>query len=385
MPPVETPKDTERTPAPSSRSLADRLRGQVTRGEWPAGGMLPSRATLAREHGVSLSTVQQAVAHLIGEGLLYADGGRGTFVAQSVRPSAAPASPRRPLMDSPVLGIVDVTALHVHALRADALGWIDVIATHLESAFQNVGGLTHYFEPPAGDRDVPHEAAVEALLKEGVDALAFIGVFTDPPPHLSALVDWRRTPSVYVAAQETTSPFPHVCYDNRLAGFEAAEHLRRCGYGPLAFLGREHAPWSEQRQAGAREAVGGEIERVFTLRSAEADRGEAGRAVDQLFETAPGGAPWGVIADNDLVAMAWQDAASERGLSAGRDYGLIGFDNHPLARGRGLTTLRPPLEALGEQAARMLLQQLRGDRSALQTRLRSSLLPRTSTKRPEKA
>ena len=382
--------EVKEAPVRSSRSLADSLRGRITQGHWPAGGMLPSRVALAREHGVSLSTVQQAVSHLIGEGVLYADGGRGTFVAQAAQPAAParPASDRRPLMDSPVLGIVDVTALRIHALRADAYGWIDVIATHLESAFQNVGGLTHCFDPPPGAGDVPPEAAVEALLKEGADALAFIGVFDQPAPDLAGLLDWRRTPAVYVSADEMPGPFPHVFYDNRLAGFEAAEHLRRCGYGPLAFFGRERAPWSEQRQAGAREAAGGEIERVFTLRDAgltdeAAQRAAVGRAVEQLFSAAPDGpaSRWGVIADNDLLAMAWQDAAAEQGRVAGRDYGLVGFDNHPLSRGRGLTTLRPPLEALGEQAARMLLHQLRGDKSGIQARLRSSLLPRTSTRR----
>ena len=48
----------------------------------------------------------------------------------------------------------------------------------------------------------------------------------------------------------------------------------------------------------------------------------------------------------------------------------------------GLTTVRPPLEALGEEAARLLLRALNGETANMQICLRSHLIPRLSTNAP---
>lgn len=391
---LKSPKETKNAPARSYQGLTESLRRRVAEGEWSFGGLLPSRASLAREYGVSLTTVQQAISHLIGEGTLYADGGRGTFVAPAGRPTAVdtfvPLLGGRPLIACPVLGLVDGTSRQNHTLRADAYGWIDVIASHLEAAFQNVGGLIRYFDPCMSIDEVPHETAVEALLREGVDALAIIGVFdeADMAPSLATLLKKQQIPIVFISWHEILFPFAHVFYDSRMAGYEAAEHLRRRGYGPLAYFGYEGKSWSEQRLAGARDAAGNEVRRVITLRETDwSDRaGQMAlldRQIGQLLETPLDNlaARWGVIADNDLLALDLESLAAARGFTAGRDFGLVGFDNYPGSRARGLTTLRPPLESLGEQAAQMLLNQFRGDVSSVQTRLRSQLLPRASTSR----
>ena len=60
--------------------LAASLRARITRGEWVPGTALPAEAALAREHGVALGTLRQALALLVAEGLLERQHGRGTFV-----------------------------------------------------------------------------------------------------------------------------------------------------------------------------------------------------------------------------------------------------------------------------------------------------------------
>ena len=55
------------------------------------------------------------------------------------------------------------------------------------------------------------------------------------------------------------------------------------------------------------------------------------------------------------------------------------WERRKAAVARGLTTLHPPLEALGEQAVRMLLSRLNGDDLQMQMRLRSHLVPRSTT------
>ncbi|MDO8768354.1 MAG: GntR family transcriptional regulator [Burkholderiaceae bacterium] len=60
--------------------LAASLRARITQGEWVPGTALPAEAALAREHGVALGTLRQALALLVAEGLLERQHGRGTFV-----------------------------------------------------------------------------------------------------------------------------------------------------------------------------------------------------------------------------------------------------------------------------------------------------------------
>ena len=91
------------------------------------------------------------------------------------------------------------------------------------------------------------------------------------------------------------------------------------------------------------------------------------------------GEPSGIIAGNDHGALAFMEAARTLGKVAGRDYGLIGFDDLPQSRSAGLTTLRPPVESMGEEAARLVLRWMGGDRTETQVRLRSHLIARTST------
>ena len=205
--------ETNSPPARAYQTLTESLRERITQGEWSAGSMLPSRAGLAREYGVSLTTVQQAISRLIGEDVLYADGGRGTFVARAGRTDPATLYPRSHTLglptDSPILGIVESSSLPMHAARAHSHGWIDIIATQLEATFQNVGGRTLCYDA-SDDLEVSLETAVDALMSERIDGLAIIGVFDEDDAILAlkTLLQERRIPAVYVSWRELPFPVP---------------------------------------------------------------------------------------------------------------------------------------------------------------------------------
>ena len=65
---------------PAYQQLADLLRAQIADETWPPGRKIPSEPILARQAGVSVMTVRQAVGQLVEEGLLAREQGRGTFV-----------------------------------------------------------------------------------------------------------------------------------------------------------------------------------------------------------------------------------------------------------------------------------------------------------------
>jgi GntR family transcriptional regulator len=65
---------------PLYRQIADNLRRQIVSGGLPAGEQVPSENQLIEEYGAARQTVRQALAVLKGEGLIYAERGRGAFV-----------------------------------------------------------------------------------------------------------------------------------------------------------------------------------------------------------------------------------------------------------------------------------------------------------------
>ena len=64
--------------------LAATLRSRIVHGEWAPGSALPAEAALAREHGVALGTIRQAIGVLVEEGLLERIHGSGTFVRSAL-------------------------------------------------------------------------------------------------------------------------------------------------------------------------------------------------------------------------------------------------------------------------------------------------------------
>jgi GntR family transcriptional regulator len=75
---------------PLYEQLAALIRGQIVRGEIPAGRRVPSMRELTQEHGISNRTWDSAMKILKAEGLVEAERGKGLYVVS--RP--APEPPR---------------------------------------------------------------------------------------------------------------------------------------------------------------------------------------------------------------------------------------------------------------------------------------------------
>lgn len=70
------------SPLPYYYQLRELLRDQIVSGAWPPNTQLPTEAEICRTFGVSRTTVRQALAELLNEGLIRKEKGRGSFVAE---------------------------------------------------------------------------------------------------------------------------------------------------------------------------------------------------------------------------------------------------------------------------------------------------------------
>lgn len=364
--------------------LAQALRAQVQSGHWHQGQMIPGRRALATAHGVALTTVERAVSTLISEGWLRADDRRGTFAASPASDATHTAFHPPPPRPGPLVATVGVVASVIPydapAMRASQ--WPAQMVAACEHVLAGEPGLTIAFvnQVQGVGRDLAPAEVQAQLLAQGVEAVITLGV-----DHLAPILQPLTAaglPVVSAAYDLAPLAIPQVYIDSNLGGTLAAQHLRARGYAPLTFLRPFSASWIEERLAGAQAAVGSAALRVWspscppepTLEGGQYEAGRVSGAALLATGLAPGS---GIIAPNDAVATGFMAAARDHGLLAGRDYGIVGFDDRD--REAQLTSLCPPIAALGEEAARLLLRLLRGDTCPSRVALPHRLIARPSS------
>jgi Periplasmic binding protein-like domain len=104
--------------------------------------------------------------------------------------------------------------------------------------------------------------------------------------------------------------------------------------------------------------------------SRESGRRAAGSALDRQNR------PTALICLSDVLALGALDAMSDRGLVAGRDLSVTGFDDLPDALRAGLTTVHQPIVDKGRLVGELLLDP---DRQPRRIMLDHSLVIRSST------
>ncbi|MEM6286994.1 MAG: PLP-dependent aminotransferase family protein [Bacteroidota bacterium] len=104
-PALDLPLAPDPGPGPTYERLASRLRDLVLTGHLASGLRLPASRVLARDVGVSRTTVEEAYARLLDEGFITRRQGSGTFVAEIDldRPTPLPASGAAPQQARPLL------------------------------------------------------------------------------------------------------------------------------------------------------------------------------------------------------------------------------------------------------------------------------------------
>ena len=237
--------------------------------------------------------------------------------------------------------------------------------------------------PPnaAADEDEVRRS-VEAVRHAVVDGAVADGVH-DAHPALQVLTG-RGLPLVRSVA---TDGGPCVFVDDRAAGRALGGHLAALGHRDVAVV-VDHArgtsaragvdesslyPYARSRLAGLRESLGPGAR--VTVVDAGSNTPAGGRHAGELVLSS-GPRPSAVAAVSDVLALGVLDVARARGLTAGREVSVTGFDDAPAAAAAGLTTVRQPVQDKGRVMGRMLLDPTFTDR---RVHLPTELVVRRST------
>jgi LacI family repressor for deo operon, udp, cdd, tsx, nupC, and nupG len=204
---------------------------------------------------------------------------------------------------------------------------------------------------------VPESDYVEMLLDHQVSGVIFAGgsyALTDAShEHYRRLTD-RGLPVVLVNAGVDELGFPRVSTDDAVAVEQAWGHLRSLGHERIGMvLGPEgHVP--SGRKLAAMLQVAGD-ERTFVERSSFSMEG-ARVAATKLVEKGV----TGIICASDVLALGAIRAARRLGKAVPADVSVVGFDDSAFmtCTDPPLTTVRQPIETMGQAAVDILVRQI---------------------------
>jgi DNA-binding LacI/PurR family transcriptional regulator len=213
------------------------------------------------------------------------------------------------------------------------------------------------------------EAYLELLLERRVEGLIVVANWIFPDFHLLADIEKNNVPVAVVDRDLTASNIHSVLVDNDAGGYMAIQQLHRLGHTRIAVIrGPGELADSEGRWVGIQRYA---AEAGLTLDprwvrqlpgaqdpSSGFDGGRRLTAELLRSQTDKRKKFTAMVAFDDLTALGAVRAFTEAGLSVPHDCSVIGFDDVlPAAVSTpGITTIRQPMETMGEIAASWILE-----------------------------
>ncbi|GIW33829.1 LacI family DNA-binding transcriptional regulator [Meiothermus sp.] len=160
-----------------------------------------------------------------------------------------------------------------------------------------------------------------------------------------------------------TTPYPYLDVDGQQGFYMATAHLLHLGHREIAFIGAPHElNFAAHRLAGYRQAMA-EANlplRLEWLLEGDLSENSGYQLAQSLLE--PPRLPTAILCANDLMAIGVLRALRERGLQAGREVSVIGYDDIPQAQYTDppLSTVHQPFRDTGKRLVEMLLARLAG-------------------------
>jgi LacI family repressor for deo operon, udp, cdd, tsx, nupC, and nupG len=161
------------------------------------------------------------------------------------------------------------------------------------------------------------------------------------------------------------TPICNICIDDRTAAIQAVEHLIALGRQRIAhIIGKGGHSSAVRREEGYRTALtrAGRTVDMSLLRHGDFSV-ESGRiAMESLLHQSE--RPDAIFAASDEMAVGALQVLHEHGVSVPGEIAVVGFDDVAMAQltHPPLTTIHHPMREMARDAARLLIEQINGER-----------------------
>jgi len=170
-----------------------------------------------------------------------------------------------------------------------------------------------------------------------------------------------RIPAVLINTRGHAGGHPGIHLDNAAGAAAVVEHLVALGRKRLVHIAGPKDNIDAQERAAAFRATAERMGVAFEIVQGDFEEESGEAAIEALLK---GGHEFDAIfAANDNMAIGVLQALRRAGLEIPGDVAVAGFDDIPLARHLGLTTVRVRIAELGERALARLLEGLSGSQA----------------------
>lgn len=353
--------------------VKEMIKASIERGDLKPGEILPGRLELCRLFGTNRPAVDRAIAELVKEGWLLSIKGKGTFVADRMAMSATSG------MTFAVVWLPHRGSFS--SMTRDNIYWGPLLRGISYAASELEVRLLFYQCLPKDLQDLQRKAKVEGLI--------VLAPHVDDEVVLRDL--WRRRlPFVAISSSFDDECLPCVDTDNFAGVYLALEHLWDLGHRQIAIINLALQSTDLLRRWEAFQKWVGRKGLPFDPRwavlSSSYRWGEGDvwvKWVERWLEEVP--LPTAILAAAYDVALITLKALQQRGITVPDQVSLIGFDDPTSAAffDPPLTTIRQPLELLGQRAVQKLYDALqKGVRPEGTELLPPELIVRGSTAPP---
>ena len=213
----------------------------------------------------------------------------------------------------------------------------------------------------------PESATFRRLFGElgagrGRDALLLAGTISIERP--GGGEESARVPAA--ASGSPLTSVPGIYIDHREGGRLIGEHLVGLGHRRIAVIdGRvpgkpDHGVWENRTQGLCAALRSAGLEPTIILPAGDCHPAEGERAMIELLDR-PGDPPTAVFCHTDELAFGGMAVLRRRGIRCPEDISVAGFDDHPMARYWGLTTVSQHAFAQGMRSAHALVDALENE------------------------
>ncbi|MBE7560602.1 GntR family transcriptional regulator [bacterium] len=354
-------------PRPSAAGLREHLTVALRENLIPVGGRLPTEKALMDQFSLSRTTVRKVLRDLEMEGLIERQQGRGTFRTAGRRRA----------------GRLWLTGVWFNWLGGPHWGpMIEGIRDEMAHARYHcvfeVGGLN------AGDED----RGIASLVRKDLDGF-IVAPSSNPDDDHAPLIELieRRVPLVLIERALPGYDVDLVTTYHELGAEECVSFLFEMGHRRIAYFGIEGLRARDGRLVGYTTAMArhdlrfdpewikvhprvtlsgapnlDEEQWITTVAGTRVERSLCRRSVRELISLPAERRPTAVFAINTTLAEFLIEELSQHGLRVPEDLSVVAFGEagHPERHEpeSQLTTYAQPNYALGQQAARLLIQRM---------------------------
>ena len=348
---MTTPTQTFRRTT-AAEQVAGELARAIREGELMPGTRLPTTRELGERFGVSLVTVGRALRELEKQDLAVCRRGSGAFVKQHVEAQRRP--PGATDVAGKRVGLVGGAGL-TDLNRAESWGGriLRGIEWRLLEAQHRLESLSWL----PGESDSP--AAVARQIDEAGDGLAGALLFADGGKRMIELLEARGLPWVTIGRPTASTTHNFAAPDALDGGRRVGMALRAAGMDRIVMLGRTDGQLTLDEATGLMQAYMDRAGAVTLVRT-EGDYSEpAGYAAmaQHLGQHEP---PQAIFALGDLYALGALRACRERNIRVPDDVVIVSDTGTALIEYADppITTWQYPMEAVGREAAALLLEMI---------------------------